>query len=530
MSSQGNREEHEVLFEKFRIIQCLKKDSSTAVYLADHIYLGRKIILKTLDNNSLSDRAMIERFKREAKILASLDHPNIIKVFDFGTWNNFFYISFEYFPSQNLRILTQPGALKNPQKEALVVQIARALAAAHQNRIIHRDLKPENILVDDNQNLKIADFGLAFLSDESGLTAPASIVGTPAYMSPEQIRGESLTPQSDLFSCGVIICELYTGKNPFLGKDTGETLNNILNCDYTRIGGQLQDLPEKIQKLIAQLILPEPKRRLASARQILEILGVKEDFTVKTIQTVPQVYRTHRRIWLIPVSAVSSAMVIILIILIAINPNNLTSIWQVPDSSKISETVSQQAENIILPEPYPETPQITKDLAYEDKSIEKDIKADNSRFLPFNTNGELNIVCYPWAYIYIDSVKADSTPIKNNIELSPGSHKLQLIHPEYPPFQTNIAIEAGKITTFMINLDTLVGYLDCRIFPWGEVYINNQLRGQTPLNKPLNLAPGKYSLLIKNFNYGEYTEQIEIQRHDTLYYKFSFEEKQNSHY
>ena len=219
----------EILYDKFEIIDTIKKDVYTSVYLANHIYLGKKIILKTLNTDELSDKTILARFKREAKILAQLDHPNLIKVLDFGMYRNNFYISFEYFESKNLRNIIRQNNYTLEQKRSLIIRLMKALNAAHQNHIVHRDIKPENLLVNSRLELKIADFGLALMQDETKLTVQSSIVGTPSYMSPEQIRGEDLQPQSDLFSAGIVVLELFTNENPFLGKDINETINKVIS-------------------------------------------------------------------------------------------------------------------------------------------------------------------------------------------------------------------------------------------------------------------------------------------------------------
>ena len=192
---------NKILFEKFEIIETLKKDEHAAVYLANHIFLGKKIILKSLNVSTVSDNQKIERFKREAKILAKLDHPNIIKVLDFGMHGDFFYISFEYFESKNLRQILQKENLNDEEKRNLVIQLFAGLEYAHNNGIIHRDLKPENILLGENHLLKISDFGLAQAESENFVTAQYSIVGTPSYMSPEQISGETITKEKRFVFC-----------------------------------------------------------------------------------------------------------------------------------------------------------------------------------------------------------------------------------------------------------------------------------------------------------------------------------------
>ena len=121
----------QVMFEKFEILECLKKDSVSCVYKAQHIFLAKEIVLKTLNKNTLQDSVWLERFKREAKILARLDHPNVIRVLDFGSFHSEFYISFEYFDSINLRILMQQKDLTGAEKSSLFEQLADGLAAAH---------------------------------------------------------------------------------------------------------------------------------------------------------------------------------------------------------------------------------------------------------------------------------------------------------------------------------------------------------------------------------------------------------------
>ena len=139
-----------ILFDKFEIIECFKKDDYTGVYLAQHIYLNKEIILKCLNTKTVPDNTTVERFKREAKILAKLDHPNIIKVLDFGMYDEYFYISFEYFKGGSLREVIHANKLTIEEKRRVVIQILEGLDEAHLNGIIHRDIKPENLVLEDD--------------------------------------------------------------------------------------------------------------------------------------------------------------------------------------------------------------------------------------------------------------------------------------------------------------------------------------------------------------------------------------------
>jgi hypothetical protein len=140
-----------------------------------------------------------------------------------------------------------------------------------------------------------------------------------------------------------------------------------------------------------------------------------------------------------------------------------------------------------------------------------------------NISGKLDIECQPWAYVYIDSKKIDSTPLKDQIELPAGKYSLGLIHPEYPLFSKTIQIKANEVTFVKINLDTLVGYFDCKVYPWGDVFVDGSFKGQTPLKKPIHLSDGKHRLIIKNPEFKEFTKYIEIQKNDTMHFKLNFE-------
>jgi serine/threonine-protein kinase len=526
VSNNDNNLENNLLFDKFKILSCLKKNQQSSVYLADHIYLGKKIILKTLDIEHLADKVLLSRFKREAKILAGLDHPNIIKVLDFGSRQNFFYISFEYFESKNLREIIKENKLTGSEKESLIIQLALGLQAAHQNQIVHRDIKPENILIDSKLHLKIADFGLALINDETVLTSPESIVGTPAYMSPEQIRGGKLTNQSDLFSCGIVIYELFTGRNPFLGKDAGQTLNNILNFNTDKILKQAGGLPENIYSLTKNLLRKNLSKRYTSARQILDNFDLeKKSIDEKPIAIKPSVFK--KIINFKNIAAAALIIIIFVLFLLQIKKTDKISETTRSDSlkhySSVKEGLITAAEKDSQPAA-PDAGQSSNDLK-NNKVVLQPEKSDAAKeeIKYLNISGKLDIECQPWAYVYIDSKKIDSTPLKDQIELPAGKYSLGLIHPEYPLFSKTIQIKANEVTFVKINLDTLVGYFDCKVYPWGDVFVDGSFKGQTPLKKPIHLSDGKHRLIIKNPEFKEFTKYIEIQKNDTMHFKLNFE-------
>ncbi len=501
----------EILFEKFEVIECLKKDTNTSVYVANHIYLGKKIILKTLNTDELSDKTVLGRFKREAKILARLEHPNLIKVLDFGTYQNFFYLSFEYFESRNLRAIIKFNSLTVDEKTYLLIQLLKALNVAHLNRIIHRDIKPENILVNSNLELKIADFGLAVVLNETALTQKASIVGTPSYMSPEQIRGEELTPQTDLFSAGIVAYELYLNENPILGDDISKTINKVLNYNVSSILDKIKNLPENIQQALQGMLQKNLRNRAKSAAEVLNLLGVEEEVQNRITKEIYYKRRSKRIIYVtLPIIILISIFAFLYFRTDIISKNNFF-VYEVPKlKNDTGEYFFKQEENYLMPRDNP---------LPEEEKVENKNSENNAALLP----GQLFIECLPWADVYIDNKKIDTTPLSKDIILSAGIHNLKLVHPDFPAYSRKIKIKSEKIDSISINFNNLVGHLICKINPWGDIYINRKLYGTTPLREPLALLPGKYHLIVTNPNYGKVDTTINIDAKETIEYIYNFQ-------
>ncbi len=511
------------LFEKFEILSCLKKDAVTSVYLANHIYLGKKIVLKTLDTSELADETVLQRFRREARILARLDHPNIIKVLDFGTFESFFYISFEYFQALNLRQLLNQKKLTDAEKTSILKQIARGLGQAHRDNIIHRDLKPENILVSSSLQVKIADFGLALPAEEMRITRQSSIVGTPGYMSPEQIRGEKLASQSDLFSLGIIAFELFVGRNPFIGRDMSETINNILSIDVEKLARELDAVHEPIREIILALLQPDIGKRPRTAEEILARLGETSE---EKIEQRPAVRTKRRR----PVlrNVIYSLFMIIIILYIWLLKGSLNRFVQppqtMPSDTRSEMTTDSLASTVTIPSKATNASRREKVRpVLPAKSTEEPTPKADANPQQMNVPGKLFIQCSPWADVYIDGVKIATTPLEDTLRIFAGVHQLRLQHPEFPPFEQKLQIRPMQTLLFRVDLDTLFGYLDCNVHPWGEVYIDSVLKGTTPFPKPFALTPGRHLLTVQNPGYPVVNEMITIRRQDTIYYKLNYE-------
>src|SRR5579884_3768120 len=200
---------------RYKVLSRLGAGGMADVYLAEDEQLGRKVALKLLHRRFSEDPGFVERFRREAQAAAGLQHPNVVSVYDRGAYDGTYYIAMEYLPGRSLKQLIRAEAPLDPIRAIdITLQILKAARFAHRRGVIHRDLKPHNVIVDDSDNAKVTDFGIA-RAGASDMTETGSIMGTAQYLSPEQAQGHAVSETSDLYSVGVILYELLTGKVPF---------------------------------------------------------------------------------------------------------------------------------------------------------------------------------------------------------------------------------------------------------------------------------------------------------------------------
>ncbi|HEY4159607.1 MAG TPA: serine/threonine-protein kinase, partial [Polyangiaceae bacterium] len=263
-----------VIAERYRILEQIGRGGMGVVYRAEHARIGKLMALKLLAGELTRDREQVARFKREALLASKLSSPNTVQVFDFGTSETLVYLAMEYLRGEDLsRLIRRQGPLGVERTAKIVIQICASLGEAHDKGIVHRDLKPENILIVPGPNgedlVKVLDFGLAKLRESpelSDVTTRGAIVGTPYYMSPEQIRGESVGPQSDVYSLGALMYACLTASFVFDGNTPMAVLSRHLTDDPVSPSQRFPELaiPEAISQVVMSTLRKDPARRLPS--------------------------------------------------------------------------------------------------------------------------------------------------------------------------------------------------------------------------------------------------------------------------
>jgi len=267
------------LLGPYEILSPIGAGGMGQVFRARDKRLGRIVAIKILPPHRFAVRDWSQRFRREALAISALSHPNVCALFDVGETviddETVSYLVMEYLDGETLRDRMRSGALPTRNAIDTGVQIANGLAAAHRKGLVHRDLKPENVFLTRDGVVKILDFGLVKATGEldpapsdQGQTQPGTIVGTAAYMAPEQIRGEAIDLRADIFSFGVLLYEMLTGNQPFAGETAVDTMSQILNTEPEELTGFLPDSSAGVAEIVRRCLMKSPEERFASSRDL----------------------------------------------------------------------------------------------------------------------------------------------------------------------------------------------------------------------------------------------------------------------
>ena len=265
---------------RYKVLTKLGAGGMADVYCAEDQQLGRKVALKLLHRRFAEDAEFVERFRREASAAAGLQHPNVVGVYDRGEWDGTYYIAMEYLPGRSLKdVIRQEAPLDPVRAIDITVQILKAARFAHRKGIVHRDLKPHNVLLDDEDRVKVTDFGIA-RAGASDMTETGSIMGTAQYLSPEQAQGHAVSQSSDLYAVGVILFELLTGHVPF-DADSAVTIA-LKHVSEAPPAPSMFDpsVPPALEAIVLWALNKDPAQRPADADAFIHALEDARDAVV----------------------------------------------------------------------------------------------------------------------------------------------------------------------------------------------------------------------------------------------------------
>src|SRR5919204_402384 len=290
----------EVLGGRYELEELVGTGGMSSVYRAQDRLLDRKVALKILHEHYGSDDTYVARFRHEARAVAALSHPNIVTVIDRGDEDGRQFIVFEYVEGENLKRLVERGPVPVATALELALQVARGLSFAHQHGLVHRDVKPQNVLLNGSGEAKVTDFGIArSLTVQHGMTQTGTVLGTSDYIAPEQAQGHHVDEQSDIYSLGVVLFELLTGRVPFPGENFVAVAMRHINEPPPSVRERRPEVPARLDAAIRCAMAKESGDRFESMADFVAALegslAVDPDEDTGTI-VLPRRAR-RRRVW-----------------------------------------------------------------------------------------------------------------------------------------------------------------------------------------------------------------------------------------
>jgi len=278
-----------VFNERYRLKEKIGSGGMADVYLADDLLLGREVAVKVLHQQYASDPSFIQRFRHEAQAAANLNHPNIVNVYDWGSEGDLYYIVMEFVEGRDLKTIIQSEGRLLPERAAeIAAEICAALQFAHRNNLVHRDIKPHNVFITNMGQVKVMDFGIAREGNGGGITQTGVVMGTPQYISPEQAQGMAVDGRSDIYSVGVLLYEMLTGRVPFDDPNPVTVAYKQVREDPVPPSVIDPEIPPTLEAIVMKAMAKNPANRFQSAQEMkADLLRFLEGMPVTATPVLP---------------------------------------------------------------------------------------------------------------------------------------------------------------------------------------------------------------------------------------------------
>jgi serine/threonine protein kinase len=477
---------------RYLVIEELGKGGMGKVYKVLDKEVEVKIALKLINPEIAASEKTITRFRHELKIARQISHKNVCRVHDLSKFEDTYFITMEYVPGEDLRsMIRMMGHLSAVQTVLIAKQLCAGLSEAHKLGIVHRDLKPRNIMIDKEGNAKIMDFGIARSPETRGLTDPDGMVGTPEYMSPEQVEGSDVDYRSDIYSLGVVLFEMVTGRVPFESNTPfGVALKHKteLPPNPKSINPQI---PEQLNRLILKCLEKDKRKRYQETGEIIVELDKVERDLPTPARPLPRprtIVKIRRKRRIAPLIIGITSGVIALAV------------------------AGYLFRGLFIPP--------KKDLKQEKPAVVTKQAALKSRQAapaapPPPSQGEIEINSTPsGAQVYLDDKLQGVTPLK--VKHDPGTVPLLIKKgTEFGEITDMLSVKAGEMASKNYTLASQYGFLDINSIPQGaQVYLSNQRKGLTPFK--LRYAPGTYTIQLKKSpEYRDIADRIKVTAGET---------------
>jgi len=485
-----NRLRENEVIGSYKIVSKIAEGGMAEIYKALQPALKRTVVVKKLKD---PNREIIARFKKEALLSAGFGHENLLAIYDFIYFERTYYLVMEHVEGEDLRTVIDFLSPVPPDIAAmLIMEIARGLEYTHAQNIIHRDIKPGNVLISYSGDVKLIDFGVAKDDTSTRLTMTGLIVGTPAYMSPEQATGEPLSPQSDLYALGTLLYELLTGIKPFTGEHHTEILAKITSNRYTPAERINPDIPHKLRRVLRRALRQERDKRYKNAtefihdlenciswqlrsrkkaviahflRQLDKNIEVQSDDSIRAAMYI----KGFGRIWSIMQNVVLILAAYIAVLFgfqfksselgyLKLNLPDTGLMYQVDDQKPHLSDSADPLIGPLLSGPHRvkvTNPEYGGTYINFCQIAASDTLSLNIKFDSRQDSAKISLLSNPsGADAYLDRVFIGKTPLMQTYT-SPGHHFIEIRHPDYTPEQHDITIRASEPYTLSFQLKSI---------------------------------------------------------------------------
>lgn len=500
----------------YRIIALVGESAQALSYHAVHVHLEREVFLKVLTAGGPNWPERRARFQREAKALARIDHPAVVKVWDFGEADGRLYLASEFVRGQDLAHRIAESALSWDELKPMALTLLDGLEALHEAGIIHRDIKPSNIMLSD-KGPKLADLGLARLLQNPSATQSDTLVGTPAYLDPEMLRGGSADPKADLFSVGATFYEALTGHRAFPGDTFQDVVRALLEADPVK--SLPPEAPPEARRFLAALLEKSPTRRPAGVAQARALL-------VSGVAPAAPAIRRSSRGW----GYGGLAVLCVLAGLAALRAPRRAApsdeshggfrdtvsapMGSIPAEAANAEMVDS---SLTLTSARPETVSLKPQASMSaPRSSPAPATAPSLEGVTGSDLAVLWIFTAPWAEVWIDGDVQDTTPLIDPLTLPAGRHEIALKHLAFPEVRAVVDLRPGAEESLFVSLADSLGFLRVHTDPWATVQVDGMPAGTTPLAEPIALGPGTHEVIAENPFLPRKVERVRLGPGDTV--------------
>jgi len=509
----------------FAILEKISESNTTSVYKAHQSILDRIVLLKILHKYLLRDKNLATRFTREAKACAILQCENIVQVYDLTEIDGAPAIVMEYVEGKSLEKMLLDSEHSEELMTKVAASVLNALSYAHGKGVVHRDIKPGNILVSQSGIIKVTDFGLAAVSNAPSLTMEGSLIGTPAYMSPEQARGETVDARTDLFSLGVTLIETLTGEQILRGSSYAECINRIQNFRPESIEKLSEKFSPMMSEFLKRLLAPDKRMRFSSAEEAADFLDslTGERKGMKKIKRLVAKGKNK------PVLAAIGLVLIPASILIYFFINSTGRGMKTPATKAIDTSygavVEKENPGTNMRESTAESKMSPKKTTLNENPLVHAVPTSSTLKTAHTStdSGYISITCNPWAEVDIDSEYIGRTPIAGSIKFPVGKHTLTFNNPIFVPIVKEVDVRPKNLSTIEADFLKNAGYVFVTVTPWGDIYVDDLKRDTTPLSKPVIVSAGVRKLRIHNPSFQDIIQNLKINPGDTLRLNFNFQ-------